>query len=130
MRQWLARMVFVALAPWIGIVGWATWYGADFHNLPTASGGVYNMYALSTACHPSLLGRRMEVTILDGSDRSVAVRCEDTGPWRWAAEEWEHLGINRIDLSMAAFAKLAPLGTGVIPIKIEVQDGREAKVAD
>ena len=116
------KKLFVLLCGLV-LYGYATWYGADFHGLPTATCETYNMYAFTTACHYSLLGKRMEVTIMDGSDGSEVVICNDTGPFRWDAQwGWVHLGRPRIDLSMIAFSKLAPLGAGIIPVKIEVQD--------
>ncbi len=60
--------------------GVASWYGEDFHEKPTATGEVYDMYAL-TAAHRTLpLGTWVEVIDLD-TQRAVEVRINDRGPF-------------------------------------------------
>lgn len=73
--------------------GKGTWYGAPS----------------MTAAHPTLpFGTVVRVTNLENG-RSVNVTIRDRGPW----------GDGRIiDLSKDAFAKLAPLSEGVIPVRI------------
>ena len=72
--------------------GTASWYGADFHGLPTANGEVFDKEQI-TAAHPTLpLPSRVRVTNLDNG-RAVEVRVNDRGPF---------VGDRLIDLSQAA----------------------------
>lgn len=58
----------------------ASWYGPGFHKKRTASGAIYNMYAL-TAAHKSLpFGTKVEVTNLSNK-KSVVVKINDRGPF-------------------------------------------------
>jgi len=63
-----------------GIVygGLTSWYGADFHGKPTASGVPFNMYDF-TCAHPFLpLGTWLLVTL---NGRQVVVQVNDRGPF-------------------------------------------------
>jgi rare lipoprotein A len=61
-------------------IGYASWYGADFHGRLTANGEIYDMNAL-TAAHPTLpLPSYVRVTNLDNG-ASVVVRVNDRGPF-------------------------------------------------
>ncbi|HZP18681.1 MAG TPA: septal ring lytic transglycosylase RlpA family protein [Bauldia sp.] len=61
-------------------VGYASWYGRDFHGRRTANGEVYDMGEL-TAAHPTLpLPSYVRVTNL-ANGRSVVVRVNDRGPY-------------------------------------------------
>lgn len=87
--------------------GWATWYGSYFQGRRTASGEIYNMYAL-TAAHKWLpFGSWLRVTNLSNG-RSVIVRINDRGPYSYQI----------IDLSYAA--KKAILMDSVDWVSIEV----------
>lgn len=56
----------------------ASWYGPGFHNKRTASGAIYNMYAL-TAAHMSLpFGSKVKVTNR-ANKKSVVVEINDRG---------------------------------------------------
>lgn len=56
----------------------ASWYGPGFHGKRTASGEIYNMYAL-TAAHMSLpFGSKVRVTNLT-NQKSVVVEINDRG---------------------------------------------------
>lgn len=86
----------------------ASWYGPGFAGRATASGDPFDPSAF-TAAHPTLpFGTRLAVTY-DG--RTVEVVVNDRGPW---------ISGRDLDLSRAAFAELAPLGAGVIHVRIEV----------
>ena len=83
--------------------GIASWYGPGFHGRTTASGQRFDSKAL-TAAHRSLpFGSRVKVTNQD-TGRSVTIRVNDDGP---------HVPGRIIDLSEAAFSKIASLGQGV-----------------
>ena len=61
-------------------MGYASWYGKEFHGRLTSNGEIYDMHAF-TAAHRTLpLGTVAEVTHL-GSGRSVRVRINDRGPF-------------------------------------------------
>lgn len=60
--------------------GTASWYGADFHGRPTASGELFDSEAL-TAAHPTLpIPSLVQVTNLENG-REVIVRVNDRGPF-------------------------------------------------
>jgi rare lipoprotein A len=86
--------------------GYASHYGMGdgYHGQITANGERFNTYA-HTAAHPSLpMGTRLRVT---RGDRSVVVRINDRGPY---------YGGRQLDLSYAAFSKLASPSRGEIKV--------------
>jgi hypothetical protein len=90
--------------------GIASWYGPGFDGAYTASGEVFDQYAM-TAAHPSLpFGTRVMVTNLD-SGRSVLVRITDRGPFT---------GGRVIDLSLGAAESIGMIGSGVADVQISV----------
>lgn len=90
-------------------VGWASWYGKDFHGRKTASGEVYDMYQL-TAAHKTLpLGTSVMVTHLNNG-RSVMVVINDRGPF---------VKGRIIDLSYAAAQALEMVAEGVARVRVE-----------
>jgi rare lipoprotein A len=95
------------------ISGLATWYGGSFQGRPMANGVRYNMHDPSTAAsnsHP--LGTRLRVTRV-GTGRSVVVRVTDRGAFRRPIV---------VDLSYAAFSRLASPSQGVIRVVVEPAD--------
>lgn len=89
-------------------VGYASWYGSDFHGKKTATGDIYNMYAM-TAAHKTLpLGTRVKVTNLSNG-RSVYLTVNDRGPF---------VRGRTIDLSYGAAQKLGSVEKGVIKVRI------------
>lgn len=87
--------------------GLASWYGKKFHGRPTASGEVYNMYAM-TAAHPTLPIPSYARVRNPANGREVVVRVNDRGPF--------HKG-RVIDLSYTAALKLDVL-RGVAPVEV------------
>jgi rare lipoprotein A len=87
--------------------GLASWYGRKFHGRPTASGEVYNMYAM-TAAHPTLPIPSYARVRNPANGREVVVRVNDRGPF--------HKG-RIIDLSYTAALKLDLL-RGVAPVEV------------
>jgi peptidoglycan lytic transglycosylase len=89
--------------------GIASWYGKKFHGNKTASGEVYDMFAM-TAAHPTLpIPSYARVTNLR-SGETVVVRVNDRGPFH----------SNRIiDLSYAAAARIgiASPGSGMVEVE-------------
>jgi len=87
--------------------GLASWYGRKFHGRPTASGEVYNMYAM-TAAHATLPIPSYARVRNPANGREVIVRINDRGPF--------HKG-RIIDLSYTAALKLDVLH-GVTPVEV------------
>ena len=87
----------------------ASWYGEEFHGRRTASGELYNMYAL-TAAHKSLpLGTILKVTHRRNG-KSVQVTINDRGPFIKGRD---------LDLSYAAALRLDCIIEGVVPVSVE-----------
>jgi rare lipoprotein A len=89
--------------------GVASWYGSDFHGKKTASGEIYDMYAMTAAHNTLPISSYARVTNLE-NQRSVIVRINDRGPFH---------GNRVMDLSYAAAKKLDlhEAGTGAVEIK-------------
>jgi peptidoglycan lytic transglycosylase len=89
--------------------GVASWYGRRFHGQKTASGELYDMYAM-TAAHPTLpIPSYARVTNL-ANGRSVVVRVNDRGPFHSSRV---------IDLSYAAAYKLGYIQAGSAQVELE-----------
>jgi rare lipoprotein A len=89
--------------------GVASWYGRKFHGQKTASGEVYDMYAM-TAAHPTLpIPSYARVTSV-ANGRSVVVRVNDRGPF---------LHGRVIDLSYTAAWKLGYIEQGSTLVEVE-----------
>lgn len=83
--------------------GRASWYGAAHQGKLMADGKPFNRHAMTAASWHYPLGTKVRVT---AGKRSVVVTITDRGPAR---------RLHRIiDLSEAAFAKLAPTRQGII----------------
>lgn len=88
--------------------GRASWYGAELHGSPTASGEPFDMHA-RTAAHRELpLGSYAEVRNVE-NDRAVVVRINDRGPHRPGV---------MIDLSHAAAEDLGIVEAGSGPVEV------------
>ncbi|MFH4416216.1 MAG: septal ring lytic transglycosylase RlpA family protein [Neisseriaceae bacterium] len=93
-------------------VGLASWYGRPFHGRKTASGTIYNMYAL-TAAHKNLrLNAHIQVTNLR-NNKAVILKVTDRGPY---------VGQRILDVSYAAAQKLGFTKSGTAPVRVEVID--------
>ncbi len=96
-------------------VGFASWYGAQFHRRRTASGERFDMKAL-TAAHPTLpFGSRVCVRS-QMTGRVVVVRINDRGP---------HVRNRVIDLSRGAAEALGMVGLGLKPVELFALDDGE-----
>lgn len=95
--------------------GIASWYGADFHGLATASGEVYDMEALTGAHRTLPLGTVVKVTnAVNG--KQVLVRINDRGPY---------IKGRIVDLSHAAARELGMVEDGIAAVQLEVADYEE-----
>ena len=101
--------------------GIATWYGRRYHGRQTASGEIYDMYAM-TAAHTTLpIPSYARVTNLkDG--RSVVVRINDRGPF---------VDGRIIDLSYTAAHRIGVIAGGNALVEVEsiLPDGSGAMIA-
>ena len=88
--------------------GLASWYGRKFHGRRTASGEVYNMYAM-TAAHPTLPIPSYARIRNPANGREVLVRINDRGPFHSS---------RIVDLSYTAALKLDLL-RGVAPVELQ-----------
>ena len=88
--------------------GLASWYGRKFHGRRTASGEVYNMYAM-TAAHPTLPIPSYARIRNPANGREVVVRINDRGPF--------YAG-RIVDLSYTAALRLDVL-RGVAPVELQ-----------
>ncbi|MFM2343112.1 MAG: hypothetical protein RLZZ592_2765 [Pseudomonadota bacterium] len=88
--------------------GLASWYGTKFHGAPTASGEIYDMYAM-TAAHPTMPLPSYARVRNPINGREVIVRVNDRGPF--------HPG-RIIDLSLSAAVRLGVAGS-VGPVEVE-----------
>ena len=88
--------------------GLASWYGRKFHGKRTASGEVYDMYAM-TAAHPTLPIPSYARVRNPANGREALVRINDRGPF---------VSGRIVDLSYAAAFKLDLL-RGVAPVELE-----------
>ena len=88
--------------------GLASWYGRNFHGRRTASGELYNMYAMSAAHRTLPLPSYVRVSN-PANGRTVIVRVNDRGPF---------IKGRIIDLSYTAALKLGALG-GVTAVQVE-----------
>jgi rare lipoprotein A len=89
--------------------GTASWYGRQFHGNRTASGEIYDMFAM-TAAHPTLPIPSYARVSSTRNGRSVIVRVNDRGPFK---------DDRVIDLSYGAALKLGIAGAGTGEVEIE-----------
>jgi len=90
--------------------GNASWYGKKFNGRPTASGEIFDMYAM-TAAHRTLpLGTRIRVKNL-ANGKTVEVKVNDRGPF---------VRGRILDCSYGAAKKLGYANAGVTRVKITV----------
>ena len=103
----LILMLFVACTS----TGTASWYGKGFEGKLTASGYVFDSNQLTCASNEYPFGTVLKVTNNENK-KSVLVVVTDRGGF-------EKYG-RKIDLSKAAFSKIASTANGLIDVKIEV----------
>jgi len=87
----------------------ATYYGENFNGNVTFSGEKFDMNKMTCASNNFPIGTKLKVTNKENG-KSVIVRVNDKG----------NLDKYTIDLSKAAFKRIAELKTGVIDVKVKV----------
>lgn len=95
-------------------IGKASWYGPRFHGRTTASGVVFNRYALTAASRTLRAGTLVRVTNLR-NQRSAVLLINDWGP---VPED------RIIDVSEAAAHVLGFREQGLAPVRVEVFSSR------
>ncbi len=90
--------------------GWASWYGPGFHGNQSASGEVFNQYAMTAAHRYLPFGTLVRVTNLNNGS-AVTVRINDRGPYA---------GDRVIDLSAGAADYIGLTNAGVAPVRLDV----------
>ena len=90
--------------------GKATYYGAKYQGRTTASGERFDKNGFTAAHQTMTFGTRVRVTNVENG-RSVVVRVND---------RFKPFDGRIIDLSEAAFAQIAPLARGVVPVTVEI----------
>lgn len=88
--------------------GAASWYGKAHHGHPMANGQPFDMYAMTAASNTLPLWSWARVS---AGKRSIVVQITDTGGFA----KYGRI----IDLSMVAFAKLAPIEQGLAKVCVE-----------
>ena len=95
--------------------GKASYYGGYFHGRKAADGSIFNQNALTTAAAPHIKMGSFLLVTNSKTGKSVVVKVTDRGAFHNAK-----YGHRTLDLSKAAFSKIANLGTGVINVTYEV----------
>ncbi|HQR46741.1 MAG TPA: septal ring lytic transglycosylase RlpA family protein [Thermoanaerobaculia bacterium] len=90
--------------------GLASWYGAEFAGLPTASGEIFRPEQVSAAHRTLPLGTVVDVRN-ESNGKLVRVRINDRGPF---------VAGRIIDLSKAAAAEIDSVAAGVVPVTLTV----------
>lgn len=100
------------------IVGWlvttsltfqSTWYGDEFNGQVTFSGEKFDMNKMTAASNHFAIGTKLKVTN-KANGKSVIVRINDKGA----------MSKYTIDLSKAAFKRIAELKIGIIDVNVKV----------
>ncbi len=87
----------------------ASWYGPEFHGRPTASGEIFNMYALTCAHREYPFGTKLKVTNVS-NNKTVNCLVNDRGPFVSGRD---------IDLSYAAAKEIGLIGPGTGKVWLE-----------
>lgn len=93
----------------------ASYYHSKFNGRKTATGDIYRDYLLTAASNIYKLGTRLLVTNKK-TGKSVQVVVND----RMAP----HIK-GRVDLSKSAFQKIAQSGNGLVPVEVQILEGKK-----
>ena len=91
-------------------VGMSSYYGKKFAGKKTASGDVFNPNEMTAAHRTYKFGTKLKVTN-PLNNKSVIVTVNDRGPFIKGRE---------LDLSRAAFEKIADIRKGVLKVTVEI----------
>ncbi|MCI0469291.1 MAG: septal ring lytic transglycosylase RlpA family protein [Nitrospirae bacterium] len=87
----------------------ASWYGTDFHGKKTASGDVFDMYAMTCAHREYPFGTKLRVVNV-ANHKEAQCLVNDRGPF---------IAGRGLDLSYAAAKKIDLISSGTAPVFIE-----------
>ena len=93
-------------------VGIASHYHDKYHGRKTANGQIFSQSAMTCASNVYKMGTKLRVTNKE-SGKSVEVVVNDTGAFKMP---------RIVDLSKAAFSKIASLKQGLVTVLVEVID--------
>ena len=94
----------------------ASYYGKGFHGRRTASGEVYNQYAM-TCSHKTLPFQTLLKVTNPKNGKNVIVRVTDRGPFKRGRD---------IDLSFGAAKEIGMIAAGVMKVEVvKLQDRKE-----
>lgn len=99
--------------------GYASWYGPDFNGKKTASGEIYDMYAMTAAHRYAPFGSNVRVVNLDNG-RQTTVTINDRGPF---------VRGRIIDLSKKAAEEIGMMGSGTAKVRLEFLDRKPLPAA-
>lgn len=88
--------------------GTASWYGLGFHGRQTASGEIFDEYAL-TAAHPTLAFGTVVRVVNTANNKEVTVIINDRGPF---------VGNRIIDLSRRAAQEIDMINSGTARVNL------------
>ncbi|BDH16549.1 MAG: hypothetical protein [Bacteriophage sp.] len=111
MKNFKKLLILSTLIPMLSQAATVSWYGPGFHGKRTASGEVFNQNTYTAASNSHKIGTKLRVTNLK-TKQSVVVRINDTGGFKKYGRT--------LDLSKAAFSKIAPISQGIAKVRIDV----------
>ncbi len=88
----------------------SSYYGGSFHGRYTASGEIYNKYALTCAHKTLPFNTRLKITN-PNNGKSIVVRVNDRGPF---------FRNRKLDLSYGAAKEIDMLAAGVLKLRVEI----------
>ena len=89
----------------------ASFYGSKFHGKKTASGEVFDMNKMTCASNTHKMGTKLKV-VNKANKKSIICKVNDTGGFSKYGRT--------LDLSKAAFAKIADIKQGLVKVDIKV----------
>ena len=103
--------IALLLSPINSSAATASFYGSKFHGKKTASGEVFDMNKMTCASNTHKMGTKLKVVNRDNKN-SVVCKVNDTGGFSKYGRT--------LDLSRAAFAKIADIKQGLVKVDIKV----------
>ncbi len=102
----------------------ASWYGPKYHGKITANGEIFNQEELTCASNILKFGTIIAVTNLK-NNKSIIVIVNDRGPFKMdrkgnALKPLISHPSRGLDLSKAAFSKIADLNSGIIKVSYKI----------
>lgn len=104
-----------------------SYYGKNFHGKKTASGAIYNMWAMTCASPTLKFGTKVKITNLS-NNKSIIVKVNDRGPYAVKRIGKGYKVIyplkphpeRAFDLSKGAFMEIGNIKKGILSVKYEI----------